>query len=124
MKILYAGPISPNASCLYRIWALERLGHTVIPFNILDYHPHNRYVRGIVLRLTAGPGVGRLNRDLLCLAESEKPDIFWADKVLWARPATLDRIRARGITAISYMIDNAFGPRRDPGWRQIGRAHV
>jgi len=26
-------------------------------------------------------------------------------------------MRARGIRTISYMIDNAFGPRRDPGWR-------
>jgi spore maturation protein CgeB len=22
-----------------------------------------------------------------------------------------------GIATVSYMIDNAFGPRRDPGWR-------
>jgi spore maturation protein CgeB len=26
-------------------------------------------------------------------------------------------LRARHIATVSYMIDNAFGPRRDPGWR-------
>ena len=27
MKILYAAGLSPNDSSLYRLWALERLGH-------------------------------------------------------------------------------------------------
>ena len=30
------------------------------------------------------------------------------------RPRTLDRMRAMGIATVSYMIDNPFGPRRDP----------
>ncbi len=29
MKILYAAGLSPNDTSLYRLWALERLGHTV-----------------------------------------------------------------------------------------------
>jgi spore maturation protein CgeB len=33
------------------------------------------------------------------------------------QPATLERLRALGIATVSYMIDNPFGPRRDPGWR-------
>ncbi len=40
-----------------------------------------------------------------------------ADKLLWMQPRTLDRLRSMGITTVSYMIDNPFGPRRDPGWR-------
>ena len=64
-----------------------------------------------------GPHVQRLNRDLLQLRSSEKPDILWADKLLWMQPATLDRLRALGIVTVSYMIDNPFGPRQDPGWR-------
>ncbi len=27
------------------------------------------------------------------------------------------RLRAMGIATVSYMIDNPFGTRRDPGWR-------
>jgi spore maturation protein CgeB len=64
-----------------------------------------------------GPHVTRLNRDLLALAKAEKPDVFWADKLLSLQPATLEALRERGIRNVSYMIDNAFGPRRDPGWR-------
>jgi spore maturation protein CgeB len=117
MKILYASLLSPNDTSLYRIWALERLGHTVIPFNAKDYIPTGRVLRALSFRLVAGPGIDRLNRDLLRLVEAEKPDVLWADKLLWVRPRTLDRIRTLGVVLVSYMIDNAFGPRRDPGWR-------
>jgi len=117
VKILYASQLSPNDSALYRLWALERLGHTVVPVNLLDYLPHSPLLRKLEHRMQIGPGVARLNRDLLTLAETEKPDVFWADKLLSLRPATLEKLRAQGIRTVSYMIDNAFGPRRDPGWR-------
>jgi spore maturation protein CgeB len=117
MKILYAAGLSPNDSSLYRLWALERLGHQVIPLNSYEYRFSNPTVNKIAFRLAAGPKVDRLNRDLLRLAAAEKPDVLWTDKLLSMRPKTLDRMRAMGITTVSYMIDNPFGPRQDPGWR-------
>ncbi len=117
MKILYAAGLSPNDSSLYRLWALERLGHQVIPFNAHDYLSPNPLIRKIVFRLSAGPAVNRLNRDLLTIAEREKPDLLWTDKLLSMQPRTLKRFRGMGITTVSYMIDNPFGPRQDPGWR-------
>ncbi len=117
MKILYAAGLSPNDSSLHRLLALERLGHAVVPLNAYEYDSPNKLVRKIVFRLSVGPGVGRLNRDLLAAAERERPDLLWADKLLWVWPDTLEKLRAMGITTVSYMIDNAFGPRRDPGWR-------
>lgn len=117
MKILYAAGLSPNDSSLYRLWALERLGHQVIPINAYEYESKNPLVRKVIFRLSAGPHVDRLNRDLLRAAEAERPNILWADKLLWMRPATLDRLRALGIATVSYMIDNPFGTRQDPGWR-------
>jgi hypothetical protein len=117
MKILYAAGLSPNDSSLYRLWALERLGHQVIPFNSYGYESRNPIVRKIVFRVAAGPHVSKLNNDLLDLAETERPDILWVDKLLWMRPQTLDRLRALGIATVSYMIDNPFGTRQDPGWR-------
>jgi len=117
MKILYASQLSPNDSALYRQWALERLGHTVVPFNLLDYLPRNPLLRKLEHRAQMGPNVSRLNRDLLSLASSEKPDVFWVDKLLSLQPSTLEKLRAQRIPTVSYMIDNAFGPRRDPGWR-------
>lgn len=117
MKILYAAGLSPNDSSLYRLWALERLGHQVIPFNSYEYTFRNSFLNKVALRLVAGPMVSRLNRDLLQIASAEKPDLLWTDKLLSMRPDTLDRMRAMGIVTVSYMIDNPFGPRQDPGWR-------
>ncbi len=117
LKILYATGLSPNDSSLYRLWALERLGHTVVPLNAFAYEPKNDLVRKVTFRLAAGPSVNRLNRDLLHLAEVEQPDVVWTDKLLGMQPRTLKRLRAMGIATVSYMIDNPFGRRGDPGWR-------
>jgi spore maturation protein CgeB len=117
IKILYVAGLSPNDSSQYRAWALERLGHTVVPINFFEYESRNALVRKVVHRLHVGPAVARFNRDIVEAAEREKPDVFWADKLLWLKPATIDKLRAMGITTVSYMIDNPFGTRRDPGWR-------
>lgn len=117
LKILYVGGLSPNDSSQYRLWALERLGHRVVPLNAFDFIPGNTLLGKITLRLQAGPSVERLNRDLLRLARQEQPDVVWTDKLLAMQPATLDKLRALGIATVSYMIDNPFGTRQDPGWR-------
>jgi hypothetical protein len=117
MKILYAANLSPNDSALYRLWALERLGHQVVPLNYLSYASSSSMVHWVVYRLVMGPHVDRFNCDLIQIAQREKPDLLWADKILWMRPSTLDHLRSLGVATVSYMIDNPFGPRRDPGWR-------
>ena len=117
MKILYAGTLSTGHSAGYRILALERLGHTVVPFEVMDYWYQNSLLHKLDFRLAVGPKVEQLNSDLLALVARERPDVFWADKVLKLLPSTLEKVRAMGIVSVSYMIDNAFGPRKDPGWR-------
>ncbi len=117
LKILYAAGLSPNDSSQYRLWALERLGHTVVFLNAYEYESRNALARKVFFRMQAGPWVARLNRDILAMAERERPDVFWADKLLSLQPKTLEKLRTMGIVSVSYMIDNAFGPRRDPGWR-------
>ena len=57
MKIQYAAGLSPKESSLYRLWALERLGHHVVPFNTFDYLPRSPLVRKVAHRLSAGPSV-------------------------------------------------------------------
>jgi len=117
LKILYASGLSPNDSSLYRLWALQRQGHHVIPLNAYEYEPSSPGLRKIVHRAQVGPWVTRLNHDILAIAERERPDIFWADKLLSLQPHTLEKLRRMGIVSISYMIDNVFGVRGDPGWR-------
>ncbi len=117
MKILYAGSLTPSDSALYRMWALERLGHTVVPFDINSYELAHPFLRKLAFRVVAGPHIRRLNHDLLATAAEHKVDVLWADKVLGLQPSTLRAMRRKGIVTASYMIDNAFGPRRDPGWR-------
>jgi len=117
LKILCAAGLTPNDFSLYRIWALERLGHRVVPLNAYEYQSTDSLVGKIAFRLAAGPSVNRLNRDLLSMAERERPDLVWTDKLLGMQPKTLDKLRAMGIATVSYMIDNPFGTRQDPGWR-------
>ncbi len=117
LKILYAATLSANDSAQYRLWALERLGHQVVSLNAYGYEPRQLLVRKILHRAQIGPWVERLNREVLRVAQRERPDVFWADKLLSLQPGTLIELRAMGIQTVSYMIDNAFGPRRDPGWR-------
>ena len=117
LKILYAAGLSPNDSSLYRLWVLERQGHTIVPLNSFEFEPDHRLLRKIVHRAQAGPWVSRLNHQLLAMAEWEKPDVFWADKLLSLQPRTLKKMRRMGIVSVSYMIDNVFGVRGDPGWR-------
>lgn len=117
MKILYVAPLSPNDSAEYRLRALRRIGSDVITLNSYDYGTKQPLLRKIEFRACTGPEVARFNRDVLRMADEYKPDILWADKQLWLRPSTLEKLRKRGILTASYMIDNFFGPRRDPGWR-------
>jgi spore maturation protein CgeB len=117
MKILYAAGLTPNDSSLYRLWALQRLGHQIVPLNIYEYNDVGTLLGKIWFRLAAGPSVHRLNRDLLQMAQREKPDLVWADKALGIQPKTLVALRKMGFVTVSYMIDNPFGTRQDPGWR-------
>jgi hypothetical protein len=117
LRILYAAGLSANDSSLYRMWALKRLGLTVLPVDAHAYVPPHPLLGKVTFRLAAGPWVDRLNRDLLDLAESGRADLVWTDKLLGMKPKTLERLRAMGIATVSYMIDNPFGPRNDPGWR-------
>ena len=118
MKILYAGEQGPGSSCGFRRMALERLGHEVVGFDPAAYRVGNKLLAKVAFRLAWGPHAYRLNRDLLQLAERERPHLLWADKVLLLARETLDKLGAKGMVTVSYMIDNAFGPRRDPGWRR------
>jgi len=98
------------------------MGHEVVPLDTDRFASGNRLLGKIGFLLAAGPSVARLNREVLRLVQKHKPDLLWADKVLQLQPATVLRCRALGIQTVCYMIDNAFGPRRDSGLRLYRKA--
>jgi hypothetical protein len=126
LKILYVGPLDERASCLYRMWALERAGQVVIPLDTSPFFQHNpglawKVQFRLATRLGMGPAVKGLNRRVLEMAREHRPDVMWADKPVFLQPATLKALRAMGILTVNYTIDNPFGPRRDPGWAMYMR---
>ena len=115
--MLFAGPQSYGSSSSFRVRALRRLGCEVVTVDTTEYSVSNSLLNKVAFRLSAGPHVQRLNRDLMALVERERPAVFWADKGLLIQTRMLERMRRAGIVTVSYMIDNAFGARKDPGWR-------
>lgn len=122
MKILYVSQLHQGSSAQVRMLALQRMGHVIVPLDTNQFNSSNRLLGKIIFLLSAGPSVDRLNREILRLAQQHRPDVFWADKVLQLQPATVLRCRDLGIQTVCYMIDNAFGPRRDSGLRLYKKA--
>ena len=122
MKILYVGPSWDGSSSIQRVKALQRAGHDVTTLDDTQFQPRFPLLRKIAFRLMMGPAVDRLNQAILRQCEELQPDILWSDKTLMLRPSTLQQLRKMGIATVSYMIDNAFGPRKDPGFRLYYKA--
>jgi spore maturation protein CgeB len=118
LRILYIAPMNYGWYGLYRQRSLERLGNTIFPVDIMQYEKRgNPWMARIRYRLQIGRVVNQMNADVLRLAREHGVDAVWFDKPLFIRAATLRQLRAMGIATIDYMIDNPFGPRRDPGFR-------
>jgi hypothetical protein len=83
--------------------------------------PGNALARKIAFRLAAGPS-DPAESGPAAMAERERPDVVWADKLLGMKPETLEAA-GDGIATVSYMIDNPFGTRQDPGWRLYMKRH-
>ncbi len=123
LRMLYIAPMNYGWYGLYRQRSLERLGHTVFPIDIMQYEGRgNPLLARVRYRLQIGPTVTRMNEDVLRLAREHRVNAVWFDKPLFIRPRTLRELRAMGIATVDYMIDNPFGPRRDPGFRLYVRA--
>ncbi len=118
LRILYLAPMNYGWYGLYRQRSLERLGHTIFPIDVMQYENRgNPMLARVRYRLQIGRTVTQMNEDVLRLAQEHRVDAVWFDKPLFIRTATLRQLRAMGIATIDYMIDNPFGPRRDPGFR-------
>lgn len=123
LRILYVATMHHGWYGIYRMQSLERLGHTLIPLEIERFQQEGNFLtRRVHFRLQRGGPVDRMNATVLAMAQEHRVDVVWFDKPLWIRIATLRRLRQMGIVTVDYMIDNPFGPRKDPGFGLYLRA--
>ncbi len=122
-KILYAGPLAPGNTSLYRLEAFRRLGQEIIPFAVDAYEPKNRYVGALRYRYPVGPLIASVNHALRAAAERHRPDIVWFDKPVHFDAQTVEYVKTLGATAVCYNQDNPFGPRNDGCWMQFMKVY-
>jgi spore maturation protein CgeB len=87
-----------------------------------EHLPISSFTDKIRYRTQFGPKVWRFNQHVLDFAEKNRVNVLLADKPLSLAPATLRKLRQRGVFLIDLFIDNPFGPRRDPGFRLFYKA--
>jgi spore maturation protein CgeB len=118
LRVLYLSGLTPDYYGEYRLRALRRLPlGSVSSLDTNSFASASRLMNKLLFRLQAGPGVSRLNRAVLEAVDREGANVLLCDKVLSLQPATLRDLRQRGVVTVDFVIDNPFGPRRDPGWR-------
>lgn len=122
LRVLYVSSLAPDYYGEYRLRALRRLGlGHVAALDMGAFTKLSGLAGKLQFRLQAGPDVVRLNRAILETIERERTNVLLCDKVLSLRPITLRKLRQSGVVTVDFVIDNPFGPRRDPGWRLYRR---
>jgi hypothetical protein len=118
LRVLYLSGLTPDYYGEFRLRALRRLPlGSVASLDTNSFASTSRLTNKLQFRLQVGPGVSRLNRAVLEAADREGANVLLCDKVLSLQPSTLRALRPRGVVSVDFVIDNPFGPRRDPGWR-------
>jgi hypothetical protein len=86
--------------------ALERNGHTVIPFNVPPYQSKHRIVGSIQCRLHPRFLLQKLNNDIRnFVSQSGGFSCAWVDKGVWIFPETVEFLRKNCGFAIHYTPD-------------------
>jgi len=123
LRILYVAPLESGGTSLYRYHALERLGQTMLPFDISRYAPSNSILNALRERYPVGPLIARINADLVAAVGRERPEVVWLDKPTLLTAKTIHSIRQTGALTVCYLQDNPFGPRNDGCWLQFYRIY-
>ena len=93
MRVLFVSGLEPDYYGEFRLRALRRLGLE----HVAALDPWSYAAPGILgkleHRLQMGPGILRLNRDLLITAKKERVQVLLFDKTLGLQPRTIRRSR-------------------------------
>ena len=115
-RIVFVGPLYDGSTTLQRLRTFQRLGHEVLPIDILPW-PWRRLSLTLAYRAVhrlGGPyDWAGANRKLLGVPEPFQPRIVWIEKGLTIEPATLRALRARWprATLLNYAGDDMFNRR-------------
>lgn len=118
MRIIVAGSFKYNMYDEACAEALEEIGFEVFRFAWQNYYGTGQLSK-IQQRFLLGPGIARMNIDLIRMVNAKKPDILFITRGVPIWPKTINTIKNNGYTKIvSNNNDNPFGHKINLGfWR-------
>jgi spore maturation protein CgeB len=109
MRILFVGFLGRGQTSGMRCAALRRLGHDVVAVDAGAIWRGAGYLaRQIAQTTLRGSRIDDLNRIVLEKAAEHRPELVWAEKQEYLRPATIERLRANGAIVLHYNPDPYF----------------
>jgi len=118
-RILCVCDTHPGSTSAHRVMSLRRLAQDVITFDFPSYHFAWKPLAVAQARLPIGPLIYRVNRDLLKMVRTHKPDVVWFERPTLFTRASVQQIKQTGAQTVCYNLDNPFGPRNDGVWYQF-----
>ena len=95
MNILYIGPLRKGGTCLQRMFAIQDLGHTIIPVDTDPISIHNKqfFLYRIKKKIFGPSDLVSANHKIITLVKKHQIDVLWLDKALTISPKTLGRAK-------------------------------
>ena len=108
MKVVYAGPLDQNGTCISRLRALQSFpGVQIFPFDTaLCFDGRNKWLRRMELAVSLGPAYWKLNMDFRALCLRTEPQVIWVDKGFWLWPSTLRLLKRNGARLVQHNTDS------------------
>lgn len=108
--ILYVGSLEKESNSRKRFLTLQKMGYHVEGIDVDPYIFVPFWLR-LHYHLYVGPGIVRLNADVLDAIERLRPDLLWVDNKPYLKRKTLRRIRKRypSMKLANIITDDPFG---------------
>jgi spore maturation protein CgeB len=121
-RIVYIGRLDQASNALRRMKTLQQMGHDVTPIHI-DPYLYTGLFEKFHHHLNIGPGILKLNREVLRQCAAHNPDLLWVDNKSFLQRATLLKLRkVNPAIRIIQVITDDLGA-RPAAWR-LTRAHA
>lgn len=109
MRVLFVGYLGRGQTSGMRCEALRRLGHDVVAVDAGATWRHASYLARQWGQLTSrGRRIDLLNASVIEAAERHRPQLVWAEKQEYLRPATLRRLGSGAAVTLHYNPDPYF----------------